>query len=394
MAADIRLSLSSRSNLLSLQNTSDLISRTSNRLATGQKVNSAIDDAPAFFASQSLSFRASDFTRVQSDIDQSIQSLQTALDGLKAVQALVENVQGLMTQLLNASDMTSSESLRNQYNGLLTQIDKLADNASYQGKNLINTGTETLGINFDENYTSVELTISASNATATGLNLRTMAQNQFFTNIFSVPSRASIASSTSVASKASIASRASVSAVDTQPSVASAASAPTFAAVASVAATASTPSAASVASIASTNTIASIASRAAVTSSPSVSTTVTAATVNSTDSLSTVASVSKAGTVATVNTSLIATTQARVQNALSQLRTAQATLGSNIAVLNIRLEFTKNYVNDLTTGSDKLTLADLNEEGANLTSLQTKQQLGTISLSISTQSEQSILRLF
>lgn len=394
MAADIRLSLSSRSNLLSLQNTSDLISRTSNRLATGLKVNSAIDDAPAFFASQSLSFRATDFTRVQSDIDQSIQTLQTALDGLKAIQALVENVQGLMTQLLNASDMTSSETLRNQYNGLLTQIDKLADNASYQGKNLINTSSQTLGINFDENYTSVELTISANNATSTGLNLRTMAQNQFFTNIFSVPSRASVQSTASVASKASIASRASVVAVDSQPSVAVQASVNSFATIASVAATASTPSAASVASIQSTASVASMQSRAAVVSSPSVSTTASVATVNSIDSISTVSAISNAGTVATVNTSLIATTQARVQNALSQLRTAQATLGSNIAVLNIRLEFTKNYVNDLTVGADKLTLADLNEEGANLTSLQTKQQLGTISLSISTQSEQSILRLF
>ena len=48
----------------------------------------------------------------------------------------------------------------------------------------------------------------------------------------------------------------------------------------------------------------------------------------------------------------------------------------------------------LQTGSDKLTLADLNEEGANLSTLQTRQQLGTVSLSISTKSEQGLLRLF
>ena len=63
-------------------------------------------------------------------------------------------------------------------------------------------------------------------------------------------------------------------------------------------------------------------------------------------------------------------------------------------VLSIRLEFTKNYVTGLTQGSDKLTLADLNEEGANLSTLQTRQQLGTVSLSISTKSEQGLLRLF
>ena len=79
---------------------------------------------------------------------------------------------------------------------------------------------------------------------------------------------------------------------------------------------------------------------------------------------------------------------------MTKLRSTQSTLGSNSTVLSIRLEFTKNYVTGLGEGSDKLTLADLNEEGANLSTLQTRQQLGTVSLSISTKSEQGLLRLF
>ena len=69
-------------------------------------------------------------------------------------------------------------------------------------------------------------------------------------------------------------------------------------------------------------------------------------------------------------------------------------LGANVAVLNTRLDFTTDYVNTMTAGAGKLTLADLNEEGANLLALQTRQQLGIQSLAFAGQSEQSILGLF
>ena len=69
-------------------------------------------------------------------------------------------------------------------------------------------------------------------------------------------------------------------------------------------------------------------------------------------------------------------------------------MGSNASVLSLRLDFTKNLVNSLEEGSAKLVNADLNLESAALLTLQTRQQLGTIGLSIAQQSEQSILRLF
>lgn len=83
----------------------------------------------------------------------------------------------------------------------------------------------------------------------------------------------------------------------------------------------------------------------------------------------------------------------RIDTAISRLRATSAELGSNVAILQTRLDFTNNYVNELQIGSDKLTLADLNEEGANLVSLQTRQQLGIQSLSISGQQQQAILAL-
>lgn len=90
-----------------------------------------------------------------------------------------------------------------------------------------------------------------------------------------------------------------------------------------------------------------------------------------------------------------------VDTALSQLRSAKtevrnfgSTLANDLTVIQTRQDFTKETINNLQEGSDKLTLADKNEEGAKLLALQTQQQLGVISLSMASQSAQSVLRLF
>ncbi|NMM46342.1 flagellin [Rhodospirillaceae bacterium KN72] len=83
----------------------------------------------------------------------------------------------------------------------------------------------------------------------------------------------------------------------------------------------------------------------------------------------------------------------KLDSAISRVRSVSAELGTNVAILQTRLDFTSAYVNTLDTGSDKLTLADLNEEGANLVALQTRQQLGIQSLSIAGQQQQAILTL-
>jgi len=96
------------------------------------------------------------------------------------------------------------------------------------------------------------------------------------------------------------------------------------------------------------------------------------------------------------NNSLVsrsATVVTILDNAVSRLRSQAAKLGTNVAILETRLDFTKSYVNTIAGGSDKLTLADLNEEGANLIALQTRQQLGIQSLSIAGQQQQAILAL-
>ena len=83
-----------------------------------------------------------------------------------------------------------------------------------------------------------------------------------------------------------------------------------------------------------------------------------------------------------------------LERTVTNLRSKAATVATNAAILNVRLDFTSEYVNVLQEGADKLTLADLNEEGANLLALQTRQQLGIQALSFAGQSEQAIIGLF
>jgi flagellin-like hook-associated protein FlgL len=95
------------------------------------------------------------------------------------------------------------------------------------------------------------------------------------------------------------------------------------------------------------------------------------------------------GLNANVDTALTA-----ISSALVTLRGNASTMGSSNTILSTRLEFTQNLVNTLEDGAGKLTLADLNEESANLLALQIRQQLGTNSLALAAQSERSILSLF
>ena len=73
---------------------------------------------------------------------------------------------------------------------------------------------------------------------------------------------------------------------------------------------------------------------------------------------------------------------------------SQARRGASLSTVQSRQDFTKAMVNTLNTGADKLTLADSNEEGANLLALQTRQQLSSTALSLASQADQNVLRLF
>src|ERR1700720_1448206 len=106
----IVLSASVRQNLLSLQSTADLLSTTQNRLATGNKVNSALDNPTNFFTAQGLNNRASDITNLLDSIGNGVQVLQAANTGITSLQKLVDTAKSLANQVLQAPTGYSTKS--------------------------------------------------------------------------------------------------------------------------------------------------------------------------------------------------------------------------------------------------------------------------------------------
>jgi flagellin len=84
---------------------------------------------------------------------------------------------------------------------------------------------------------------------------------------------------------------------------------------------------------------------------------------------------------------------AAITAASTSLRTEASALGSNLSIVQIRQDFSKNLINVLQTGSSNLTLADTNEEAANSQALSTRQSIAVSALALSNQSQQSVLQL-
>jgi flagellin len=106
----IVLSASVRQNLLSLQSTAQLLATTQNNLATGNKVNSALDNPSSFFTAQSLNNRASDIGSLLDGIGNGVQVLQAANTGITSLQSLVSNAQSIANQVLQTSVGYSTKS--------------------------------------------------------------------------------------------------------------------------------------------------------------------------------------------------------------------------------------------------------------------------------------------
>jgi flagellin-like hook-associated protein FlgL len=139
---EVQLASGTRSNLLLLQQTTSTLERTQLRLATGNKINSALEGPASFFAAKGLNQRAGDLNGLKDGIGQAISTIKSADTGITKIEALVEQARGLTTQALGSlGNDASSVSLRNslaaQYNTLLRNIDTLAKDSGYQGKNLL-----------------------------------------------------------------------------------------------------------------------------------------------------------------------------------------------------------------------------------------------------------------
>lgn len=139
--SDIVLSSALRSNLLSLQNTQKLIDTTQQKLATGLKINSALDGAQSFFAAQSLNNRATDLGRLLDGIGQSIRTIEQANNGVSSLTGLINQADSIATQALDAmAELRSSASFAGT-----ARVSGVTDLTSRAGINAGDTFTVQVG---------------------------------------------------------------------------------------------------------------------------------------------------------------------------------------------------------------------------------------------------------
>ena len=139
---DISLSSSMRTNLLQLQGVQDSIAKKQNILATGNKINTALDGPTSFFAAKGLNQRAGDLTALKDTMGQAVSTIKAADKGLTSIDDMIEQARGLTTAAYSAlgtdaGAMATRKALATQFNALKDQIDKLAGDSSYGGKNLL-----------------------------------------------------------------------------------------------------------------------------------------------------------------------------------------------------------------------------------------------------------------
>src|SRR5689334_477363 len=108
--SNIVLSASVRQNLLSLQSTADLLATTQERLSTGKKVNTALDNPTNFFTAQGLDNRASDIGNLLDGINNGVQVLQAANTGITSLQSLINSAKSIANQALQTTVGYSTKS--------------------------------------------------------------------------------------------------------------------------------------------------------------------------------------------------------------------------------------------------------------------------------------------
>ena len=265
-----------RQNLISLQKTNSLMELTQTRLASGKKVNTALDDPVKYFAALGHTNRAGDLTLRKSDMGEAIQTIKAGNNGIEALTDLIESAKSTAQSAqaidaCGASNLAQRASLATQFDTLRTQIDEMAKDSGYKGTNFLQDGTLT--VDFHETTGESTLAITGFNGDADGLTI-------------------------------------------------------------------------------------------------------------------------DAASGSWTNDALVTAAIADLDNAKVELRTQAQSLSNSLSTITTRQDFTQNMINTLEDGAAMLVNADMNEEGANMLMLQTRQALGTTSLSLASQAAQSVLRLF
>jgi flagellin len=404
----IVLSSSVRQNLLSLQSTADLLATTQNRLSTGKKVNSALDNPTNFFTAQSLDSRASDISNLLDGIGNGVQVLQAANTGITSLQKLVDTAKSIAQQVLQApagySTKASVTSLAPTGAGPLGVVGTAADltvggTNSLEGKTFIFTPATGAPTTVTISSTPAANSVNSIDAFNTLLSAKGLGLTASFAvnGSITLTSSNDNASQTLTLGATAAPNNIAIGGTDTTTLVAG-----------------GLPTADAGSQAIRANLISQYNGIITQITTTSQDSSFNGINLLNGDDLKLTFNETGRSTLnikgvtfnaaglglaaLTVGTDFLDNASANRDLALlgsasSTLRTQASTLGSNLSIVQIRQDFSKNLINVLQTGSSNLTLADTNEEAANSQALSTRQSIAVSALALANQSQQSVLQL-
>ena len=377
--ADISLTASMRSNLLSLQQTQDLMDMTQERLSTGKKVNSAIDNPSSYYTAQSLTNRANDLNALLDSMGQGIQTIQAANEGIEAITDFVQQakaiantardnatVKGVLSSGTYAAaddtqDITISiEGLADQDISVTLEDTDTLEQAATKIATALNDDTDgvkdaggTAIKGFTATVENGQIRISQSKglvATASG----TISGITFNGEMGNTTRQSSMKQYNEILSQIDqLAKDSGYKGVNLLQG-----------------------NDLKVVFNEDRSSYLTIQGTFADTSEDGLNISAATTDWNNPDNVAVDASIEE------------------LDAAINKLRNMASEFGNNYSIVENRENFTESLVNVLEEGSDKLTLADMNEESANMLALQTRQQLAINSLSLASQAAQGVLKLF
>ncbi len=480
MASNITLSAGVRANLLSLQHTAGLMSTTQTRLATGKKVNTALDNPVNFFTASSLQSRSSDLSALLDSMSNGIKTLEAADNGLTSITSTLQSMKSTLQQArqdksfqtesytidsttigtaslknlsfsggavgstlvniaLNVADVAAtpgsatSGTVPGTYTGGTLSINgtdvTIADDTNAAGLKSAIDGASIAGITTSVSGSTITISNASGNVDftgSTGALLTSLGLSTSSNYVAGVPGSvksvdtlvAAINSSSSLTGKVSASNDGGKLRIQNL-------------STADLTVTGASNTTSAIDGSASTDTIKGndvrkslvtqyndlkdqldkfaddasfnginllrgdnlkITFNETATSTISIQAKTTAGAATAIDS-------AYLGISTLANSSVDSDTNidsltANLGTALNSVRSQSSTFGSSLSIVQNRQDFTKAMINTLQTGADNLTLADTNEEAANMLALQTRQQLSQTALSLASQADQAVLRLF
>lgn len=376
--ADISLTASMRSNLLSLQQTQDLMDMTQERLSTGKKVNSAIDNPSSYYTAQSLTNRASDLNALLDSMGQGIQTIQAANEGIEAITDFVQQVKALANTArdnatvkgtTSSGTYTAADDTKNitvKIEGVADQDIKVTlentdslEQAATKIATALNDGTD--GVKDAEDTVIGGFTATVENGQIKISNSKGIVANVSGT-ISGITFNGEIGNSTRTTSMKQyneILDQIDQLAKDS--------------------------------GYKGVNLLQGNSLKVVFNEDRSSYLTINGTFADTSDEG---LKISRAEDWTNPDNEAIEASISELENAITSLRNMASEFGNNYSIVENRENFTESLINVLEEGSDKLTLADMNEESANMLALQTRQQLAINSLSLASQAAQSVLSLF